>query len=82
MDILKLKNINKKLHLNFAEEKIPTRNGYGDALVELGRTNKNVMVLCADLTDSTRVKKFQEKVLLRTYKGKCKFYIFFFSIMY
>jgi len=61
MDILKLKNINKKLHLNFAEEKIPTRNGYGDALVELGRTNKNVMVLCADLTDSTRVKKFQEK---------------------
>lgn len=52
--------LNKNLHLNLFREKIPTRNGYGDALVKLGR-NKKVMVLCADLVDSTRVTKFKEK---------------------
>ncbi len=57
---MNLKNLNKKLHLNFHRKPIPTRNGYGDALVQLGR-NKQIMVLCADLTDSTRVKKFREK---------------------
>lgn len=60
-DLGKLNGLNKSLNLKFVEDKVPTRNGYGDALVELGRKNKNVMVLCADLTDSTRVKKFQEK---------------------
>ena len=33
-----------------ALEQKPTRNGYGDGLVELGKTNPNVVVLCADLT--------------------------------
>ncbi|MBT5924521.1 transketolase family protein, partial [Candidatus Woesearchaeota archaeon] len=47
-------------NLRFVEEKIPTRNGYGDELVTLGK-NRNVMVLCADLTDSTRVAKFRDK---------------------
>jgi len=28
----------------------PTRNEYGDGLVELGKKNPNVVVLCADLT--------------------------------
>ncbi|MEE9322966.1 MAG: transketolase family protein [Candidatus Aenigmarchaeota archaeon] len=42
-------------------EKIPTRNGYGDGLVELGKTNKNVVVLCADLSDSTRAQWFADK---------------------
>ena len=36
----------------------PTRNGYGDGLVELGKTNPNVVVLCADLTESTRSEAF------------------------
>ena len=40
---------------------IPTRNGYGEGLVELGKKNKNVVVLCADLTDSTRSSYFKEK---------------------
>ena len=53
-----LKNLNKQLSLNFNQEKVPTRNGYGDALVELGKKNKNIMVLCADLSESTRVEKF------------------------
>jgi len=52
--------LNKKLHLNLFRENIPTRNGYGDALVKLGRSKK-IMVLCADLVDSTRVTKFKKK---------------------
>jgi len=31
-----------------------TRDGAGEAMLELGRRNKNVIVLCADLSDSTR----------------------------
>lgn len=42
-------------------EKVPTRNGYGEALVELGKTNKDVVVLTADLAESTRALAFQKK---------------------
>jgi transketolase len=35
-----------------------TREGYGDALVELGTTNPGVVVVCADLTTSTGSEKF------------------------
>ena len=38
-----------------------TRDGYGEALVELGKTNPRVVVLGADLTDSTRTGWFAEK---------------------
>lgn len=38
-----------------------TRDGYGEALVELGKTNPRVVVLGADLTDSTRTLWFAEK---------------------
>lgn len=38
-----------------------TRNGFGKALVELGKTNKNVVTLCADLTDSTRAGWFKKE---------------------
>ena len=55
-----MKGLNKNMYLNFFREKVPTRNGYGDALVELGRSKK-IMVLCADLKDSTKVNKFAEK---------------------
>lgn len=34
------------------------RDGFGDALLELGAENKDVVALCADLTESTRVEKF------------------------
>ena len=43
-----------------ANEK-PTRDGVGEALVELGRTNPNVVVLSGDLEDSTRAIWFKEK---------------------
>lgn len=39
----------------------PTRDGAGEALRELGRRNKNVVVLSADLTDSTRAEWFKKE---------------------
>jgi len=37
---------------------IPTRNGYGDGVVEAGKKDKNIIVLCCDLTDSTKSGSF------------------------
>ncbi len=37
------------------------RDGFGEALVELGEKNKNIVVLTADLKESTRVHLFAEK---------------------
>lgn len=37
-----------------------TRQAYGEALVELGRQNNNIVVLDADLTKSTKTNLFQE----------------------
>jgi len=42
-------------------EQIPTRNGYGEGLVIAGEKNEKVVVLCADLTESTRSIYFQKK---------------------
>ncbi|MFH1847797.1 MAG: transketolase family protein, partial [Candidatus Omnitrophota bacterium] len=42
-------------------EKIPTRDGFGHGVVELGEKNKDVVVLCADLTESTRAGWFKDK---------------------
>ncbi len=38
-----------------------TREAYGEALLELGQTNKNIVVLDADLAKSTTTYKFGEK---------------------
>jgi len=40
---------------------VPTRDGFGHGLVELGRINKDVVVLSADLTDSTRANWFKKE---------------------
>lgn len=40
---------------------VPTRDGLGMGLVELGEQNKDVVVLCADLADSTRTAKFRDR---------------------
>lgn len=42
-------------------EQLPTRDGYGKGLVQAGEENPNVVVLCADLTESTRSLWFKEK---------------------
>lgn len=39
----------------------PTRQGYGEGLVIAGEENDQVVVLCADLTDSTKSNLFKEK---------------------
>ena len=57
-------NENAKLNQKVFEadiEQKPTRDGYGQGLVIAGEDNKNVVVLCADLTESTRSHWFKEK---------------------
>lgn len=41
-------------------KQVPTRNGYGEGLVEAGTSDKSIVVLCADLTESTRSLAFKE----------------------
>ncbi len=41
-------------------EKVPTRNGYGEGLLEAGKRDERVVALCCDLTESTRTDKFAE----------------------
>jgi len=42
-------------------EKKDTRSGFGDGLLELGRTNPNVVGLCADLIGSLKMGAFQKE---------------------
>ena len=58
--------LNPYLHLNpklFEKDvsQIPTRDGFGEALVYLGEVNPNVVVLTADLSESTRCEEFAKK---------------------
>ncbi len=39
----------------------PTRDGFGKGLLELGESNPDVVALCADLAESTRMLAFKEK---------------------
>ena len=41
-------------------EKVPTRHGYGDGLLEAGKRDDRVVALCCDLTESTQTHKFAE----------------------
>ena len=48
----------------FDKEKIemkPTRDGYGLGLIEAGEKDERIVVLCADLTESTRSEGFAKK---------------------
>ncbi len=38
-----------------------TRSGFGEAMVELGRKNPNVIALCADLTGSLKLEEFEKE---------------------
>jgi len=42
-------------------EQVPIRNGYGEGLLIAGERDPNVVVLCADLTESTRSEAFAKK---------------------
>ncbi|HQP10948.1 MAG TPA: transketolase family protein, partial [Candidatus Omnitrophota bacterium] len=37
----------------------PTRDGFGEELVELGKTNQKIVVVSADLEDATRAEYFK-----------------------
>ena len=39
-------------------KQVPIRNGYGEGLMLLGKENPDVIVLCCDLTESTRSQEF------------------------
>jgi len=39
---------------------IPTRNGFGEGLIEAGTRNGNVIGICADLSESTRFEGFKK----------------------
>jgi len=41
-------------------EEIPPRDGFGQGLLELGKTNPDVVALCGDLVESIRVQAFAE----------------------
>lgn len=47
------------------EEKKATRQSYGEALLELGKSNKNVVVLDADLAGATKSGIFQKEFPIR-----------------
>lgn len=44
--------------INTNIEKIPTRDGFGEGLLEVGKRDENVVGLCCDLTESTRMEAF------------------------
>lgn len=48
------------IDVNYTEKK-DTRSGFGAGLAELGRTNPNVVALCADLTGSLKMTQFKEE---------------------
>lgn len=57
-------NSNAKLNPKIFQldiEQKPTRDGFGDGMVLAGKENPNVVALCADLADSTRVGWFQKE---------------------
>ena len=49
-------------------EKKDTRSGFGDGLTELGKTNPNVVALCADLTGSLKMNDFEKNHPERFYQ--------------
>ncbi|MDO8481774.1 MAG: transketolase C-terminal domain-containing protein [bacterium] len=56
--------INKEMHLRddlfLGKEKAPTRDGFGKGSVEAGKADSRVVVISADLAESTRADKFQK----------------------
>jgi len=53
-------NLNPKLSSSDIEQ-VPIRKGFGEGLLVAGDRDKNVVGLCADLTDSTQMNLFRDK---------------------
>jgi transketolase len=43
-----------------AIKEVPTRNGFGEGLIEAGKKDANVVGICADLAESTRMEGFKK----------------------
>jgi transketolase len=41
-------------------KQVPTRNGFGEGLIEAGTRDRNVLGICADLSESTRFEGFKK----------------------
>jgi transketolase len=41
-------------------KQVPTRNGFGEGIIEAGARNRNVLGICADLSESTRFEGFRK----------------------
>lgn len=52
--------LSEKVFANDIEQK-PTRDGFGTGTVEAGKNDENVVVLCADLKESTRAEWFEKE---------------------
>jgi transketolase len=52
--------LSDKVFANDVEQK-PTRDGFGTGTVEAGKADPNVVVLCADLKESTRAEWFEKE---------------------
>ncbi len=52
--------LNPKL-FNTDVEQVPIRAGFGEGLLQVGIDNENIVALCADLTDSTKMNLFRDK---------------------
>jgi len=44
-----------------AIKQVPTRNGFGEGLIEAGKRNERVIAICADLSESTRMEGFKHQ---------------------
>lgn len=55
-----LQKLNPKLFDKDVEQ-LPIRKGFGEGLLKAGEINKNVVGLCADLTESTQMHLFKNK---------------------
>lgn len=53
-------NLNPKLFDDDIEQK-PSRDGFGEGLVQAGEDNPEIVAICADLTESTRMQAFKDK---------------------
>src|SRR3989344_2464633 len=59
-NISKIKNNNQQLIANYTlDELVSTREAYGDALVEIGKINPVLVVLDAEVSNSTLTEKFK-----------------------
>lgn len=61
MDMINQKAKLSKELFSKSIKQLPTRHGYGDGVVLAGEKNKDIVVLCCDLTESTRSHLFKEK---------------------